>query len=185
LGVFGSTVVTRRNGREWSNGVEAQSEWGWLMAPKPTEAVFTEFVEKRGTGLRHAFIARYGPDVGADVMGDVTEYAWRHWGKVSEMQNPSGWLYRVGQSRSRRYLRRPTRLPTPRPVSEPTVEPGLPGALAALPHAQRVAVLLVHGFGYSVREAADIVGVSASTVQQNAARGLSQIRAAMGVTTDA
>jgi DNA-directed RNA polymerase specialized sigma24 family protein len=155
------------------------------MAPKPPEVVFTEFVENHGTGLRHAFIARYGPDVGADVMGDVTEYAWRHWGKVSKMHNPSGWLYRVGQSRSRRYLRRPVRLPAPRSESEPIVEPGLPGALLGLPPAQRVAVLLIHGFGYTVREAADIVGVSASTLQQNAHRGLSQMRTEMGVVSDA
>ena len=55
----------------------------------------------------------------------------------------------------------------------------------AIPHAQRVAVLLTHGFGYTVREAADIIGVSPSTVQQNADRGLSQIRTEMGVSADA
>jgi DNA-directed RNA polymerase specialized sigma24 family protein len=155
------------------------------MAPRPAEAAFTEFVENHGAGLRHAFVARYGPEVGAEVMGDVTEYAWKHWAKVATLQNPSGWLYRVGQSRSRRYLRRPVRLPVPRSASEPTVEPALPGSLAALPHAQRVAVLLTHGFGYTVREAADILGVSPSTVQQNATRGLTQIRTVMGVTSDA
>jgi DNA-directed RNA polymerase specialized sigma24 family protein len=155
------------------------------MAPQPSEAAFTEFFEKHGGGLRHAFIARYGPEVGAEVMGDVAEYAWAHWGKVSRMQNPSGWLFRVGQSRSRRYLRRPVRLPAPPSASEPTVEPGLPGALMAVPHAQRVAVLLTCGFGYTVREAADIIGVSPSTVQQNADRGLAQIRSEMGVSSDA
>lgn len=155
------------------------------MAPKSTETVFAEFVENHGAGLRHAFVARYGPDVGADVMGDVTEYAWRHWRKVSQMENPSGWLYRVGQSRSRRYLRRPVRLPAPRSESEPNIEPELPRILLALPNAQRVALLLTHGFGYTVREAAGIIGVSASTVQQNAHRGLTQIRAEMGVSNDA
>ena len=41
------------------------------MAPQPSEAAFTEFFENHGVGLRHAFIARYGPEVGAEVMGDV------------------------------------------------------------------------------------------------------------------
>ena len=155
------------------------------MAPQPSEAAFTEFFENHGVGLRHALIARYGPEVGAEVMGDVAEYAWTHWGKVSRMQNPSGWLFRVGQSKSRRYFRRPVRLPAPRSASEPTVEPGLPRALKAIPPAQRVAVLLTRGFGYTVREAADIIGVSPSTVQQNADRGLAQIRTEMGVSADA
>ncbi len=155
------------------------------MTPNPTETAFTEFIDSNGAGLRHAFIARYGPDVGADVMGDVTEYAWSHWNKVAKMQNPSGWLYRVGQSKSRRYLRRPVRLPAPLPTSEPSVEPELPRILLALPHSQRVAVLLTHGFGYTVREAAGIIGVSASTVQQNAQRGLSRMRTEMGVSSDA
>lgn len=155
------------------------------MSPHSTEAAFTGFLRDHGPGLRHAFIARYGPDVGSDVMEDVIEYAWTHWRKLTTMDNPSGWLYRVGQSKSRRYFRRPLQLPPPPPSAEMTVEPELPRIITSLPHAQRVAVLLTAAFGYTVREAADIIGVSASTVQQNAHRGLSQIRAEMGVSSNA
>ncbi len=154
------------------------------MAPHPTEAEYTEFLQSRGPGLRHAFVARYGPDVGSDVMGDVAEYAWEHWYKVAGMENPSGWLYRVCQSRSRRYFRRPVFLPAPRRESYAVVEPALPQALRSLPNAQRVAVLLTHAFGYTVREAAGIIGVSPSTVQQNTSRGLARLRAEMGVPSD-
>lgn len=151
----------------------------------PTEEAFTEFLRRRGPGLRHAFIARYGPDIGSEVMGDVSVYAWEHWKKVSRMENPSGWLYRVGQSRSRRYFRRPIRLPQPEPANDLIVEPALPGALEALSKDQRVAVLLTQAFGYTVREAAEIIGVAASTVQQNAQRALDGLRARMGVPSDA
>ena len=154
------------------------------MAPGPTEAEFTEFLETHGPGLRHAFVARYGPDVGSDVMADVSEYAWGHWGKLTRMENPSGWLFRVGQSRSRRYFRRHVRLPAPRPDRNPLVEPALPGLLQSLPDGQRVAVLLTQAFGYTEREAAEIIGVSASTVHQNVHRGLNRLRAAMGVPSD-
>lgn len=154
------------------------------MAPNPTEAAFTEFLKNHGPGLRHAFVARYGPDVGCEVMGDVAVYAWEHWKKVARMNNPSGWLYRVGQSRSRRYLRRPIRLPAPQRESNPVVEPALPRLLESLPDRQRVAVLLTQAFGYTVREAAEIIGVSASTVQQNAHRGLIRLRGQMGVPSD-
>jgi DNA-directed RNA polymerase specialized sigma24 family protein len=44
-----------------------------------------------------------------------------------------------------------------------------------------VAVLLVHGFGYSVREVAEILDVSPSTVQRNADRALSGLRDSLGV----
>lgn len=155
------------------------------MSPHPTESAFTEFLDRHGPGLRHAFIARYGPDIGSDVMGDVLEYAWAHWRRVVTMDNPSGWLYRVGQSKSRRYFRRPRQLPPLPPTTNPAVEPELPRIIAALPHAQRVAVLLTAAFGYTVREAADIIGVSASTVQQNAHRGLSRIQTEMGVSSNA
>jgi DNA-directed RNA polymerase specialized sigma24 family protein len=155
------------------------------MASSVAEKEFTKFLEDHGPGLRHAFIARYGPDVGSDVMADVAEYAWGHWRKVAKMHNPSGWLYRVGQSRSRRYFRRHAQLPPPRPLSNPLVEPALPGLVEALPESQRVAILLTRAFGYTVREAADIIGVSASTVQQNAHRGVTRLRAEMGVTSDA
>jgi RNA polymerase sigma-70 factor (ECF subfamily) len=154
------------------------------MAPNPTDAAFTEFLEDHGPGLRHAFVARYGPEVGSEVMGDVSMYAWEQWKKVSQMENPSGWLYRVGQSRSRRYFRKPLRLPPPRREGNPVVEPALPRFLKSLPDRQRVAVLLTQAFGYTVREAAEIIGVSASTVQQNSDRGLTRLRAQMGVPSD-
>jgi RNA polymerase sigma-70 factor (ECF subfamily) len=156
------------------------------MTAPTREAEFAEFLGNHGSQLRHAFIARYGPDVGSDVMGDVAEYAWSRWDKVVAMENPSGWLYRVGQSRSRKYFRRlrPLRLPPPRSDRVPEVEPALPGLVAALPDSQRVAVLLTQAFGYTEREAAETIGVSPSTVHQNTQRGLERLRARMGVTSD-
>jgi RNA polymerase sigma factor (sigma-70 family) len=64
------------------------------------------------------------------------------------------------------------------------VEPALPRLLASLPKRQRVAVLLTQAFGYTVREAAEIIGVAPSTVQQNAQRGLARLRAQLGVPSD-
>lgn len=156
------------------------------MSSSALEAAFTEFLGNHGSRLRHAFIARYGLDVGGDVMGDVAEYAWKHWDTVVAMDNPSAWLYRVGQSRARRYFRRlrPLRLPPPRPDHVPLVEPALPGLLASLPEQQRVAVLLTQAFGYTEREAAETIGVAPSTVHQNAKRGMERLRVRLGVPSD-
>ena len=157
------------------------------MTSRTREAEFTEFLGNHGSRLRHAFIARYGPDVGSDVMGDVAEYAWKHWDEILAMDNLSGWLYRVGQSRSRKYFRRlrSLRLPAPRSDRVPEVEPALPRLVASLPESQRVAVLLTQAFGYTEREAAETIGVSPSTVHQNTQRGLERLRARLGVPSNA
>lgn len=145
---------------------------------------FERFVASAGPRLRHAFVARYGPDVGSDVTADVLEYGWAHWPTVCRKENPAGWLYRVGQSRSRRYLRRPVTLPAVSSNPIPDMEPGLPAELVGLSAKQRQAVLMVHAFGYSVRETADLLGVSPSTVQKNADRGLTHLREGLGVSLD-
>ncbi len=148
---------------------------------------YTLFVENAGQRLRLALIARYGPDVGAEATAEALAYGWEHWDRVSSMANPAGYLYRVGQSRSRTFFRARSRLnhrasfPAPSDNQEPVVEPALPEALGSLSEKQRVAVLLVHGFGYSVREVAEILDVSPSTVQRNADRALSGLRDSLGV----
>jgi DNA-directed RNA polymerase specialized sigma24 family protein len=146
-----------------------------------TEEGFEQFAVSAGPRLRHAFIARYGPDIGSDVTADVLEYGWMHWQKVCKKTNPAGWLYRVGQSKSRHYLRRPASLPPVRANPIPDMEPGLPAQLEALSPKQRQAVLMVHAFGYSVRQTAELLGVAPSTVQKNADRGLAHLRSGLGV----
>jgi DNA-directed RNA polymerase specialized sigma24 family protein len=95
------------------------------------------------------------------------------------MDRPVGYLFRVGQSASRRWQWRRPRWhePVPPPAGgEPWVEPGLPKALAALTQHQRVAVVLCHGFEWTHREVADLLGVSPSTVQNHVERGLTKLR---------
>src|SRR6266496_4311314 len=60
-------------------------------------------------------------------------------------------------------------------------EPGLPKALAALSQRQRLAVVLVHGYGYTLREVAELIGTRPTTVQNHLSRGLSRLRTLLGV----
>jgi DNA-directed RNA polymerase specialized sigma24 family protein len=62
-------------------------------------AVFFYDVEPR---LRRAFVAAYGPERGSEALSEALAYAWEHWAKVRGLQYPAGYLYRVGQSRTRR-----------------------------------------------------------------------------------
>jgi DNA-directed RNA polymerase specialized sigma24 family protein len=61
-------------------------------------------------------------------------------------------------------------------------EPGLPAALAALSGRQRLAVVLVHGYRYTLREVAELTGLRQTTVQNHLTRGLARLRSKLGVT---
>jgi RNA polymerase sigma factor (sigma-70 family) len=61
------------------------------------------------------------------------------------------------------------------------VEPGLGEALKELTEAQRTAVILVHGFGWHLREVAELTGVKVTSVHTHLDRGLKKLRAALEV----
>lgn len=140
---------------------------------------YTTFVEETQPRLRQALVARFGPDEGSEATAEALAYGWEHWDRIGTMENPGGYLYRVGQHKGMRRWRRPV-LPPPPPYSDPIVEPGLPGALARLSHRQRTAVLLVHSFAWTLEEVADVMGVSVSTVRNHLRRGMEKLRGALG-----
>lgn len=146
---------------------------------------FTSFVEQTSPRLTQALIAALGGDVGREMAAEALAYGWEHWDRVGQMENPAGYLYRVGCNRGRR-LRQPLLLPDPPPVdSEPLVEPGLPAALGRLSDRQRVSVLLVHGAGWTLTEAATLLGISPGAVSRHVDRALSRLRRYLEVSTDA
>jgi DNA-directed RNA polymerase specialized sigma24 family protein len=54
--------------------------------------------------------------------------------------------------------------------------------LAGLSDRERIAVMLVNAFQWSLAEVAELLGVSKSTVQTHAERGMAKLRAGLGVT---
>ncbi len=145
-----------------------------------TEERFSRFAADVEPRLRRVLVAWYGLEVGDEVTADALAFAWEHWESVESMANPVGYLFRVAQSRSRRYRRSPVVLPGV-PTSElPDVDPRLPGALASLSNQQRAAVLLVHAHGWTQAEAADALGCGVSTLRNHLDRGLRTLRAALG-----
>lgn len=149
-----------------------------------TRGSFSAFAESAEPRLRHALVATLGQTVGLDATADALAYGWEHWERLAEMDNPVGYLYRVGRSSVRTRRVRPKFVPVP-PNVMPEVEPGLPVAFATLSDRQRVAVLMVHAYGWSRREAADTLEVSVSTLDSHLQRGLEKLRDALGVTPDA
>lgn len=146
---------------------------------------FTRFVKETEPRLSYALAAAYGPEIGADATSEALVYAWEHWRKVREMANPAGYLFRVGQSKSRRFLRPRVTFPA-RGARDPyRFEPALPKALESLTKNQRVAVVLVHALGCTEREAAELMGLSRSTVRTHVERALARLRAELEVEIDA
>jgi DNA-directed RNA polymerase specialized sigma24 family protein len=143
---------------------------------------FTRFVKEVEPRLSYALAAAYGPEVGAEATADALVWAWEHWDRVRTMKNQAGYLYRVGQSKARRYFR-PQRLFPALPVG--SVDPTLPVLLEGLSKNQRVATVLIHAYDYSEREVAELLGISRWSVRTHAERGLSRLRSALEVTADA
>ncbi len=142
---------------------------------------FESFVRELEPRLRAGLVAAFGPDVGIDAAADALAYAWEHRERVMSMDSPAAYLFRVGQTSARRSRRKQGYLPVPSPVDLPDFEPGLLPALEVLSESQRTAVLLVHGFGWSQTEAAELMGVNVSTVRTHLARGLVKLQEALEV----
>ena len=151
----------------------------WVMGDRE----FARFVAEVRPRLARAFVAAYGLERGQDALAEAMAYAWERFDEVVSMANSVGYLYRVGQSRSR--VRMPPRpFPAPRDVGLPLIEPALPEALRSLSERQRVCVTLVHAYGWTHQEVADLLELSRSSVQNHVERGLTRLRQAMGVVAD-
>jgi RNA polymerase sigma factor (sigma-70 family) len=145
-----------------------------------TEERFSRFAAETEPRLRRALVAWYGLEVGSEATADALAYAWERWDAVEAMANPVGYLFRVGQSRSRRYRRRTPLLPQVSNAELPDVDPRLPSALALLSNRQRAAVLLVHAHGWTYAEVAAALGCSESTVRNHLVRGMRRLRSSLG-----
>lgn len=149
------------------------------MAQTRAQHEFAEFVAGVEPRLRRAFVGWCGVESARDATAEALAWAWENWGSVQTMTNPVGYLYRVGQTRSR--PRKAGMLPAKPDGAIPLIEPGLQRALAHLPQQQLTAVWLVHACEWSYAECAEAMEISRSAVGTHVARGLSSLRDALEV----
>jgi RNA polymerase sigma factor (sigma-70 family) len=152
-----------------------------LTSPQ-VEGAFARFVEDAEPRLMRALVGAFGSEVGREVTRDALVYAWEHWSRVAGMDNPVGYLFRVGQSRSRSYRRDRVWFPEVPASDLPEVDPRLPAALRRLSPKQRAAVVLLFVEELSEREVAEALEISRATVRKHAERGLAKLRNALEVT---
>ncbi len=143
-----------------------------------------EFVAGARARLLPALAAFCGMDRAEDAVGEALAYAWENWSDLAGMQNPVGYLYRVGQTAARRSASRDVLTAFP-PVSEVQpdryVDPDLPAALAGLTEQQRTATFLHVGVGWTLAETAELMDISVSSVRNHVRRGLASLRRTMDV----
>lgn len=154
------------------------------MTEQPA-STFEALYEDAEPRLRLALVAGFGPQRGREAAVDALSYGWENWEKVRAMDNPVGYLYRIGARQAKRARRgEPILFEAPVDDSRDS-EPRLPEALAGLTTTQRQVVVLVYAMGYSHREVARMLGLSPATVQTHLTRGLRKLRRSLGVSTDA
>jgi DNA-directed RNA polymerase specialized sigma24 family protein len=152
-----------------------------MLTEKPEIDSFTLFVVANESKLRQALMATCGSAVGREVAQEALEYGWEHWERLGSMENPVGYLYKVGRNLSRRRrLAQVVFVDIPYD-STPHIEPALPKALAALTTRQRTTVVLVHCFQWTLTEVADVMGISKTAVQNHLERGMTSLRRQIGV----
>lgn len=150
---------------------------------------FEQFVVGSRDRLLRALAAHHGPEIGAESLADAYAYAWNNWERVRSLANPVGFVFRVGDRAGARRVMRARREP---PVDTSVVGSAASGTVSVwfddavdvdlihslrhLPPRQRAAVLLVHGYGWSYKEAASTMDVPISTLTNDLHRGLAALR---------
>ena len=145
-----------------------------MVRSEGAEDEFRAFMLDAEPRLRRALVAAYGGQRGRDATAEALAYGWEHWSRVRSMEHPVGYLFRVGQSRSRPRRRRV--LAERPPVDDVWCEPGLPRALGILTEQQRVAVVLHHGYGWSLSEVSELLRIRKSTAQNHVERAMTILR---------
>lgn len=153
-------------------------------------AAFDDFAREVEARLWQALTPVFGPNQAAVAVNDALVYAWSHWDRVAQLDNPPGYLYRLAYRSATRADQRGREIsasafPVPSAYELPDFEPALIPALLALSPAQRSVVWLVEGCGWGLTDTARLLEVSISTVRNHLARGMKHLRKAMEVTTDA
>jgi DNA-directed RNA polymerase specialized sigma24 family protein len=156
-------------------------------------ASYARFVVASRERLLRVLVAHHGPDIGAESLADAYAYAWEHWDRVAKSTNTVGYVFRVGDRVGiRRAVKARRESPSNAGVgthdkrsasgvddSAFGADLGLQSLLQPLSTRQRAAVLLVHGYGWSYRDAAETMDLPLTTLTNEVTRGLQKLREQM------
>jgi RNA polymerase sigma-70 factor (ECF subfamily) len=164
------------------------------VVPFPTERVdawarFDAFVEEEHDRLFKALYFVTGSREDAeDLSQDAFMKLWERWDRIEEIDDPTGYLFRVAlngfrmrRRRAAMAIRRAVPLPEARDgFVEAEMRADVRRLLMGITPRQRAALLLVDLLGYRSEQAARILRVRPSTVRNLASQGRSALKATEG-----
>jgi RNA polymerase sigma-70 factor, ECF subfamily len=123
-----------------------------------------------------------------EIAQDAFLVVWERWDRVSTMDDPAGYLFRVAMNTARKRFRRAvvaSRLrlggpADPDPIDAADDRTTVGAALRRLTPRQRLAIVLTELLDLPARDAAAIMGVRESTVRALATQGRASMRSTIG-----
>lgn len=145
---------------------------------------FDEFYSAHVHRIYRALAVTLGnDDLAREAVDEAMTRAYAHWRRVRGLDNPAGWVFRVGFNWATSWWRKVRReqgvLTEERhPRTAATDPAGLAAreALARLPLRQRAVIVCRVLLDLSTAETADTLGISEGTVKSRLSRGLSALR---------
>ena len=154
--------------------------------PRVAEAAaFEEFFDAERTRLFGALAVMSGNRAEAEeIMQDAFLTVWERWDRVSAMESPEGFLYRVAMNLYRSRLRRAgvvmrkavSLLPPDDALDEVETRDEVVRLLRTLTPREREAIVLTSYLGLSTEEAGRLLGIRANTVRVLTSRARNSLR---------
>ena len=149
-------------------------------------ADFDEFYGPTRDSVIRALSATLGSrDLAVDATDEALARAVQRWDRVGRLDNPAGWVYRVGLNYARNRVRarlRRRRQPPPDTAdvsslsADTTVaDPAIAAALARLSIDHRSVVVCRFLLGWSEQQTADALAIRPGTVKSRLSRALSKL----------
>lgn len=132
---------------------------------------FADFYRQARREVARALSLALGDaELANEATDEAMTRAYERWRKVSELDNPGGWVYRVGLNWSLSVLRRRRRSAQPLYSLDsadlpPMADPDIHRALAELDVKHRSVVVCRHLLGWTVDETAAALGLRVGTVK--------------------
>lgn len=186
LGVDGSIGYSLGGRMSAPEDVLARDVQGEVEAEVPVEVAsedaFVAFYRAGRDRVARALALTLGDAaLAADAADEAMARAYQRWARVGRLDDPGGWVYRVGLNWATSVVRRRLRAPSPPADREPTdlgpvPEPTVRHALAALDRRQRAVIVCWFYLGLSERETAAALGTRPGTVKSRLHRGLRHLQ---------
>lgn len=155
-----------------------------VAAADPEALAFEDFFREEYARLARALLLLTGQRAEAeDLAQEAMARMYERWDRVRAMESPEGYAYRTAFNLNGKRLRR-LRIGRSAPEPAAASDPGTVAAdradvhraLAALPHSQREAVVLVEWLGLDAEEAGHVLGIEATSVRVRLHRARAALR---------